>query len=171
VTGYFTSTTTGMVYVPVTPCRIINTRSGLGGQGTVMQGPPQSGPLVATVARAWEIAYPVTVDDPVEDGNTCNLPSDVGGAYSVNVTVIPVNNQPIWFASTWGAASNITTGGDIEPPFSNVNATTGTVHVDDQICRGVRIGRKRAQAIDNGSVGGDRMVRARKSGTTGIAAL
>jgi hypothetical protein len=136
VTGYFTSTTTGMVYVPVTPCRIIDTRSGLGGRGTGPASPPQTGPLVATVARTWEIAYPITVDDPVQMANSCNLPYDVGGAYSVNVTVIPVNNQPIWFASAWGASSNIPTGGIVEPPFSNVNAPTGTVTANAAIING-----------------------------------
>jgi hypothetical protein len=137
VSGYFTETTTGMVYVPVTPCRLIDTRSGLGGSGTTSQGTsPQPDPLVATQARTWEIAYPVTVDDPVNGANGCNLPYDVGGAYSVNVTLIPVNNQPIWFASAWGASSNITTGGDVEPPFSNVNATTGAVTANAAIING-----------------------------------
>jgi hypothetical protein len=136
ITGYFTSTTTGMVYVPVTPCRIIDTRSGLGGRGTVAQGPPQSGSLVATVAQTWEIAYPVTIDSPVSMANTCNLPYDVGGAYSVNVMVVPVKNQPIWFASAWGSDSIITTEGDIEPPFSSVNATTGTTTANSAIING-----------------------------------
>jgi hypothetical protein len=136
VTGYFTSTTTGMVYVPVTPCRIIDTRNGLGGSGVQYNGPPSPDPLVATQARTWEIAYPITTDDPVEGANGCNLPYDVGGAYSVNVTVIPVNNQPIWFASAWGASSNIPTGGIVEPPFSNVNATTGTITANAAIING-----------------------------------
>jgi hypothetical protein len=30
--------------------------------------------------------------------------------------------RQIWFASAWGASSNIPTGGDVEPPFSNLNA-------------------------------------------------
>jgi hypothetical protein len=136
VSGYFTETTTGMVYVPVTPCRLIDTRSGLGGSGISTYTPPQPDPLVATQARTWEIAYPITVDDPVEGANGCNLPYDVGGAYSVNVTVIPINSQPIWFASAWGASSNITTGGTVEPPFSNVNATTGAVTANAAIING-----------------------------------
>jgi hypothetical protein len=136
VTGYFTSTTTGMVYVPVAPCRIIDTRNGTGGAGITYNGPPAPDPLVASQARTWEIAYPITIDEQVQAANGCNLPYDVGGAYSVNVTMVPVNNQPIWFASAWGASSNLTTGGNVEPPFSNVNATTGTVTANAAIVNG-----------------------------------
>src|ERR1700722_18543701 len=48
VSGYFTDNPNGLVYVPVPPCRVIDTRNGTGGDGTVAgNGTPESGPLVA----------------------------------------------------------------------------------------------------------------------------
>jgi GDSL-like Lipase/Acylhydrolase family len=125
VTGYF-SESPGMVYIPVTPCRIIDTRTGVGGMGVTLNEPPQPDPLVANQARTWEIAYPVTVDTPVEGANTCNLPYDVSAAYSLNVTVVPQNNAPVWFTSVWGADAPTLTGTPPQPQFSNLNVFTGT---------------------------------------------
>jgi GDSL-like Lipase/Acylhydrolase family len=136
VSGYFTATTTGMVYVPVTPCRIIDTRNGTGGGGTASRGAPdQPDPLVAGQTRTWEIAYPVTVDDPVPGANNCNLPYDVGAAYSVNVTVVPIDNGPVWTASVYGASAPVLPAAT-QPPFSNLNATTGTDTANAAIING-----------------------------------
>jgi hypothetical protein len=135
VTGYF-SEAPGMVYVPVTPCRIIDTRTGLGGTGTSTNTPPVADPLVANQTRTWEIAYPVTVDDPVEGANPCNLPYDVSAAYSLNVTIVPQNNAPVWFASVWGASAPPLSGNPPEPAFSTLNVYTGTDTANAAIVNG-----------------------------------
>ncbi len=135
VTGYF-SEAPGMVYVPVTPCRIIDTRTGLGGAGTSTNTPPAADPLVANQTRTWEIAYPVTVDDPVQGANPCNLPYDVSAAYSLNVTIVPQNNAPVWFASVWGASAPPLSGNPPEPAFSTLNVYTGTDTANAAIVNG-----------------------------------
>jgi lysophospholipase L1-like esterase len=133
VSGYFTETTTGYVYVPVPPCRLIDTRNGTGGQGRGSNGQLQSGPLAADASRTWSLAYPITSDDyPPIGANQCNLPYDVGAAYSVNVTLVPVDGQPVGYASVWGAFSP----GATPPAFSNLNATTGTVTANAAIING-----------------------------------
>jgi hypothetical protein len=126
VTGYFSENPNGMVYVPVPPCRIIDTRNGTGGGGRGGTGPPQTGPLTANQALTWDIAYPLSIDDTPPSANRCNLPYGVGSAYSVNVTVVPINNAPVWFTSVWGADAPQLTGNPPQPSFSNVNVYTGT---------------------------------------------
>jgi hypothetical protein len=133
VSGYFTAATTGYVYVPVPPCRVIDTRNGTGGEGRGPNGQLQSGPLAANAPRTWSLAYPITSDDyPPIGANQCNLPYDVGAAYSVNVTLVPVDGQSVGYASVWGASSPGTT----PPAFSNLNATTGTVTANAAIING-----------------------------------
>jgi hypothetical protein len=130
VSGYFTDNPSGLVYVPVPPCRIIDTRIGLGDRTS---GPED--PLVANQASTWQIAYPVIVDGPPSGGNRCNLPYNVGSAYSVNVTVVPKDNAPVWFTSVWGSSAPALAA-NAEPAFSNVNAYTGTDTANAAIING-----------------------------------
>lgn len=137
ISGYFSTSTDGLVYVPVPPCRLVDTRNGTGGSGT-SPGFDQSSsgaPLVPNVARTWQIAYPITVDDPVPGANACNLSYQVGSAYAVNVTVVPIDNQPVWATSVWGASATPPPA-NTAPAFSNVNVYTGTDTANAAIING-----------------------------------
>lgn len=130
VSGYFTDNLNGLVYVPIPPCRIIDTRNGTGGPVEGLEDP-----LVANTSRTWDIAYPISIDDTPPGANHCNLPYNVGSAYSVNVTVVPINNAPVWFTSVWGSTAP-PLAPNTEPPFSNVNAYTGTDTANAAIING-----------------------------------
>ena len=79
VSGYFTANTASYVYIPVTPCRVVDTRIS---NGTSFGAPS----LVAGQQRSFELA-----------NSNCNLPTAVfanGGAVSMNVTAVPIADQP-----------------------------------------------------------------------------
>jgi hypothetical protein len=136
ISGYFTTSTTGLVYVPVPPCRIIDTRNGTGGGAHLLDSSKVLlGPLNANEAEIFNIAYPISEDDPPTGANTCNLPYNVGSAYSVNVTVVPIDNQPVWATSVWGSSATPPPP-NTAPPFSNVNVYTGTDTANAAIING-----------------------------------
>jgi hypothetical protein len=107
VSGYFISSTADYVYVPITPCRVVDTRINNGGFGAPS--------LVAGQQRAFELA-----------NSSCNLPASVfssGGALAFNVTVVPIGGHPVSYLTAWGTSPN-----EPQTPLtSTLNITTGMV--------------------------------------------
>jgi hypothetical protein len=88
VSGYFTANTTADVYVPITPCRIVDTRVN---NGTSFGAPS----LVSGQQRSFAIA-----------NSSCNLPAAAlanGGAVSLNVTTVPIAAHPVSYLTVWGS--------------------------------------------------------------------
>jgi hypothetical protein len=108
VSGYFTSDTTRDVYVPVTPCRIVDTRIN---NGTRFGAPS----LVAGQQRTFAIA-----------NSSCSLPAAAlasGGAVALNVTAVPIGGKPVSYVTVWGTS----TSEPQTPLISTLNVPTGTV--------------------------------------------
>jgi hypothetical protein len=108
VSGYFTAGTTADVYIPITPCRIVDTRVN---NGTSFGAPS----LVAGQQRTFEIA-----------NSSCNLPAAAfanGGAVSLNVTTVPIADHPVSYVTVWGTSETEPQ----TPLISTLNAPTGTV--------------------------------------------
>ena len=84
VSGYFAADTGtgGLRLYPLTPCRIVDTRSGFGKTGSF--GPPQLGAYT-------ERSIPIR-------SSTCNVPA-AAQAYSLNFTAVPTG--PLDFLSAW----------------------------------------------------------------------
>jgi hypothetical protein len=106
VSGYFVQTpSTGqaMLYTPVTPCRLIDTRNPAG---------PLGGPyLSAGKSRTFSLA------------GQCGLPNlSSGGVLSVNVTAVP-RSGTLGYLTVWGTAE----AENATPITSTLNAPTGTV--------------------------------------------
>jgi hypothetical protein len=106
VSGYFIpapATGTAMLFTPVTPCRLLDTRNPAG---------PLGGPfLAANSVRTFPLA------------GSCSLPDlSSGGVLSVNVTAVP-RGEPLGYLTVWGA----TTGANPQPAPSTLNSNTGTV--------------------------------------------
>lgn len=111
VSGYFIAEVPvppTYTYFPVTPCRVVDTR--------VNNGTPFGAPsLVAGQQRTFQLSL-----------SSCKLPpapGEVGGAFSVNVTVIPKGGKPVGYVTVWGTSVNQPD----TPTTSTLNATTGTV--------------------------------------------
>ena len=108
VSGYFTSAPAAEVYVPVTPCRLVDTRISNGSSF----GAPS---LVAGQQRTFQLA-----------NSSCNLPAAAfanGGAVSLNVTAVPIAGQPVSYVTVWGTSETEPQ----TPLISTLNAPTGTV--------------------------------------------
>ena len=106
INGYFVPNTdlTALAFFPVTPCRLVDTRSAAA---------PLGGPsLVASATRTF----------PILSG-PCNLPA-TAQAYSMNFTSVP--NGPLNFLTTWPA-------GKTQPLVSTLNAGTGAVTANSAI--------------------------------------
>jgi lysophospholipase L1-like esterase len=105
VTGYFT-TSAGAQFVPITPCRLVDTRQPEG----PLAGPSLTGGEVRTFALA---------------GNNCNLPDALGsgGALSLNITAVPQGGNPVNYVTVWGGVGSA----DDVPLHSTLNAPTGAV--------------------------------------------
>lgn len=100
INGYFvvSNSASALVYYPVTPCRLVDTRLADG---------PLAGPyLSGGVARSF----------PLLSGS-CSLPA-AAQAYSLNVTAVPHNG--LGYLTTWPT-------GQTQPVVSTLNAPTGTV--------------------------------------------
>jgi hypothetical protein len=95
------SSATGLLFVPVTPCRVIDTRSGQGTTGSF--GPPV---MSAGTSRSF----------PIPQGR-CNIPS-TAKAYSVNTTVVPSGN--LGYLTMWPT-------GQSQPLVSTLNAPKGGI--------------------------------------------
>ncbi|MBL8232864.1 MAG: FG-GAP repeat protein [Bryobacterales bacterium] len=96
----------GHKYVPVTPCRLVDTRPTYAGPRTGAFGPPM---LTAGVTRT--IA--------VQSSTTCNIPASAQ-VYVLNVTADTIENQtgPVDYVTLWPA-------GGSRPEFMTLRTTTG----------------------------------------------
>lgn len=100
IDGYFVpagTSTSGLEFYPLTPCRIADTRNAIG---------PLGGPsLTGGVVRAF----------PVQ--NVCGIPPSAK-AYSLNITAVP--HGGLGYLTAWPA-------GETRPVVSTLNATTGAI--------------------------------------------
>jgi hypothetical protein len=94
--------TNALVFVAMTPCRVVDTRPGPG--FPLRFGPPS---LSGGVSRTF----------PIRDSTTCSIPS-VAQAYSFNVTVAP--QGPLGFLTLWPT-------GQSQPVVSTLNSPQGQV--------------------------------------------
>jgi len=111
VSGYFVPTKPPVftyTFFPLTPCRVVDTRNN---DGTQFGAPF----LAAGHQRDFVFSL-----------SSCNLPPDpweAGGAFSLNVTVIPRNGKPVGHVTVWGTSHT-----HPDPPLaSTINDPTGTV--------------------------------------------
>lgn len=93
-------------FIPVTPCRLIDTRPDSGRTGDV--GAP---PLAAGSRRDFPVA------------GLCGIPTGAV-AMSVNVTVVPL--EPLGFLSVWA-------GNQVQPPVSTLNSPDGRIKANAAI--------------------------------------
>ncbi len=101
ISGYFVPDSSALAYFPLTPCRVVDTRSATG---------PLGGPALQNGQQR---------DFPVLQATACNIPS-AAQAYSFNVTAIPSHGGSLSYLSTWPA-------GHTRPLVSTLNALTGTI--------------------------------------------
>jgi len=101
IDGYFVpagSSSSGLEFFPVTPCRVADTRNATG---------PLGGPsLTANDTRAFPVL-----------SSSCGIPS-TAKAYSLNVTAVP--HGSLGFLTAWPS-------GQAQPVVSTLNSSTGTV--------------------------------------------
>jgi hypothetical protein len=102
VSGYFTDTDASYVYVPVTPCRVVDTR--------INPGTPLGAPSIqGGTQRTFSLA-----------NSPCNIPANAladGGALSLNITAIPAPGG-LNYLTVWGTSPT-----QPEPPItSTLNA-------------------------------------------------
>ncbi len=93
ITNFVSSAPAALQFVPVTPCRVADTRNASGAFG----GPA----LAAGSTRSFDIPQ-----------SACNIPSSAV-AYSLNVTAVP--NGPLGYLSMWPA-------GETQPTVSTLNS-------------------------------------------------
>jgi hypothetical protein len=111
VSGYFVAQIPippTYTYFPITPCRVVDTR--VKNDGSF--GAPS---LVAGQQRTFQLTL-----------STCNLPQapgEVGGAFAVNVTVIPKGGKPVGAVTVWGTSVNQPD----TPKTSTLNAPTAAI--------------------------------------------
>ena len=111
ITGYFTETaSSALSFVPVAPCRVMDTRNSEG---------PLGGPVVPGNS---------TRDLPISQSN-CHLGNSGfrASAYSLNFTVIP--RGPLSFLTAWPS-------GQDRPVVSTLNAPTGSVVANAALLQG-----------------------------------
>ena len=101
IDGYFVpagTSTSGLEFFPLTPCRVADTRNAAGALG----GPS----MASSTSRAF----------PVQSSN-CGI-SPLAKAYSLNVTAVP--HESLGFLTAWPS-------GEAQPVVSTLNASTGAV--------------------------------------------
>ncbi len=91
------TTTAGLAFYPITPCRIADTRVSSG-----FEGPFGAPSLVANATRSFPIP-----------ASFCNVPP-TAQAYSVNFGALP--SQPLGFLTTWPAGSTLPVVGTLGSP-------------------------------------------------------
>jgi hypothetical protein len=101
LSGYFTTEAANYVYVPVAPCRMVDTR--------INNGTPFGAPsIIAGTQRSFSLA-----------SSACGLPAGAlanGGALSLNITAIPATNLD--YLTVWGTSPT-----EPQPPItSTLNA-------------------------------------------------
>ena len=91
VAGSGNTNSTGLHFVPITPCRVVDTRTAYAGSRTGAFGPPA---LTAATTRTI----------PIPSSTTCSIPS-TARAYVFNVTLDTYENQtgPVDFVTLWPA--------------------------------------------------------------------
>ena len=99
INAYFDPSGSNLVFFPLPPCRIVDTRSGDGG------------PLEAGMERDFPIPGQGVM------GN-CGIPNNAA-AYSFNVTAIPAHGS-LFYMTVWPT-------GDPQPTVSTLNDLTGTI--------------------------------------------
>ena len=104
IDGYFDSAadSSSLAFFPLTPCRVVDTRSGNGGA------------LQAGVERDFPIP------------GTCSIPSDAQG-YSFNFTVVPISNHPIGYLSVWPAGGTRPVVSTLNDPTGTIVANAAIV--------------------------------------------
>lgn len=108
--GYFAPPATAeLLFYPMTPCRVVDTRVGQGKSG--LFGPPA---LVANITR----------DIPMFSG-TCNIPG-TAQAFALNVTVVPSGG--LGYLSLWPAGMGF-------PGVSTLNSPDGSIVANAAIVR------------------------------------
>jgi hypothetical protein len=93
-------------FVPITPCRVVDTRPGSGGGGPIQGGTFQTFPIQDSGS-----------------GQACGIPSSAA-AYSLNVTVVP--DGPLGYLTVWPAGQN-------QPVVSTTNSVDGRVKANAAI--------------------------------------
>jgi hypothetical protein len=116
VNGYFITETPvppTYTYVPLTPCRLVDTRSAGNTPGF---GAPS---LTGGQGRTFPLRF-----------SGCNLPTDpqvYGGAFALNVTAIPKGGKALGYLTIWGTPQGYPVDQPPPPPLTSVlNAPTGT---------------------------------------------
>lgn len=94
--------TGALVFVAITPCRIVDTREGLGFSGAF--GPPT---LSGGVSRTY----------PIQSSTTCTIPASAL-AYSLNITVVPPG--PLGYLTAYATGQSL-------PPTSILNDVQGLI--------------------------------------------
>ena len=102
--GTITGPGSGLRFVPVTPCRIADTRNAAG---------PLGGPALAA-GSSRDFAVPLSA---------CGIPASAA-AYSLNVTVVPAG--PLGYLSVWPA-------GQSQPVVSTLNSLDGRIKANAAI--------------------------------------
>ncbi|MBL8231014.1 MAG: SBBP repeat-containing protein [Bryobacterales bacterium] len=109
ISGYFTDQAGGLTYYPLTPCRVVETRS------EYRTPPGPYGPPSFEARQTRRFRFP---------GNPyCQVPSGAA-AYSVTLTVVPPG--PLQFLTAWPA-------GGAQPNISNINSPGGRVLANNVI--------------------------------------
>ncbi len=103
LTGVFVEPGAGIQLIPVTPCRVVDTRPGSGGSGPIQGGTSESFTL------------------PGQRG--CGIPSSAA-AYSLNVTVVP--QHTLGYLTIWPT-------GEAQPLVSLMNSPDGRVKANAAI--------------------------------------
>jgi len=115
VNGYFTPAPNQLAFYPLPACRLYDTRS--------------TGYLHAQQTYDFAIM------------NACGVPT-YAQAYSLNLTALPLNGQPLGFLTAWPA------GGPL-PATSTLNAPTGTATANAAIVQGGTNGQISVYAYNN----------------------
>jgi hypothetical protein len=105
VSAYFLQPGSGLQFVPITPCRLVDTRS-------------SGGPVQGGTYRTFDLTA-------LAQANGC---ADLSSAavYSLNVTLVPQNHAPVSYLTIWPA-------GLAQPVTSTMNSSDGRVKANAAI--------------------------------------
>jgi hypothetical protein len=125
ISGYFTTAAANYVYVPVTPCRMVDTR--------INNGTPFGAPsIVGGTQRSFSLA-----------ASACGLPAGAlanGGALSLNITAIPsagLNYLTVWGTSPTEPQPPITS--TLNAPSNDPVANAAIVSIDEDSSASVSV--------------------------------
>lgn len=108
IDGYFVpeNNSSALAFYPLTPCRVVDTRNPDG---------PLGGPFIGTKTSR---------DFPIVS-SSCSVPANAA-AYSLNLTSVPKNGQPLIYLTAWPT-------GQTQPTASVLNAPTGVITANGAI--------------------------------------